>query len=144
VAAGPINHARKTTAVAPARDASEGRWLLKKRHEKSITWNFTHEDEANASSASPAWLRKAFAQAPVGIAITDADGKFLEANTVYCNITGRTEEELRLTDFISITHPDDRQRKIRIVKRLLNGEISEFSSLLLTLVKAAANPRTII
>ncbi len=53
-------------------------------------------------------LCEAFRNATIGVAITDANGWFLEVNEAYCAITGYTFEELRERDFLAITHPDDR------------------------------------
>lgn len=53
-------------------------------------------------------LCEAFHNATIGVAITDANGWFLEVNEAYCAITGYSPGELRERDFLSITHPDDR------------------------------------
>ena len=55
-------------------------------------------------------LCEAFRNATIGVAITDANGRFLEVNEAYCAITGYSPEELRERDFLAITHPDDRSR----------------------------------
>ena len=43
-----------------------------------------------------------------------------------CEITGYTEEELLATDFQSITHPDDLERGVEGLRRMLSGEIQYF------------------
>jgi PAS domain S-box-containing protein len=57
-------------------------------------------------------LCEAFHTATIGVAITDANGWFLEVNEAYCAITGYSPDELRERDFLSITHPDDRSRHL--------------------------------
>src|SRR5262249_46186656 len=67
-----------------------------------------HRDEDGAIWAGEDRFRTAFAHAAVGMAVTDADGRFLEANPAYCRIVGYSDEELCRLDFGSLTHPDDR------------------------------------
>jgi PAS domain S-box-containing protein len=55
-------------------------------------------------------LCEAFRNATIGVAITDANGRFLEVNEAYCTITGYSRDELRERDFLAITHTDDRKR----------------------------------
>ena len=55
-------------------------------------------------------LCEAFRNATIGVAITDANGRFVEVNQAYCAITGYSPEELRELDFVAITHPDDQSR----------------------------------
>ncbi len=71
-------------------------------------------------------FRTAFTSARVGIAIADLHFQFLQVNAEYCAITGYLEEELLHTDFISITHPDDRETNITSIRDLLAGKISGY------------------
>src|ERR1700730_7151811 len=48
-----------------------------------------------------------FADAALGLSITDLEGRFLEVNQAYCAIAGYSEDELRGLDLQAITHPDD-------------------------------------
>jgi PAS domain S-box-containing protein len=68
-------------------------------------------------------FRGMFMSAVVGISITDLHGKFQQANPAYCSIVGYSEEELRVLDFPSITHPDDRQGNCAQVGQILSGEV---------------------
>jgi len=53
-------------------------------------------------------FRAVYERSPVGITLVDSrTGRFLQANPKFCEIAGRTEEELLQTDVGSITHPDD-------------------------------------
>jgi PAS domain S-box-containing protein len=57
-------------------------------------------------------LCEAFRTAAIGVAITDANGQFLEVNEAYSAITGYSPDELRELDFLAITHPEDRTRHL--------------------------------
>jgi PAS domain S-box-containing protein len=63
-------------------------------------------------------FRRIFEHAPTGIAITDADGRFLQCNAAYCAILGYTEEELRGQPFDALVHPDDRPGNVAEDRRL--------------------------
>jgi PAS domain S-box-containing protein len=52
-------------------------------------------------------LRAVFDQATVGLARTDLSGRFLELNDRYCEIVGRSKEELLVSKMQDITHPED-------------------------------------
>ena len=71
-------------------------------------------------------IRATFAAAGAGIAITAADGKYLMANPAYCAMLGYSEEELRQTDFPSVTHPEDRPGNLASIEELLAGRIDHF------------------
>src|SRR3954454_9372281 len=75
---------------------------------------------------SEARLRDTFAHAAVGMALTDLSGRFTDANPTYCRIVGRTLEQLRKLDLLSITHRDDRARKAAAIQRLLTGELPTY------------------
>jgi PAS domain S-box-containing protein len=69
-------------------------------------------------------LRKIYQNAPIGIAITDSQGKFLECNSEYCSLLGYTEGELRRLNGASLIHPEDREANLAQVQRLLARKIS--------------------
>lgn len=61
-----------------------------------------------------------------GIAITTVDGYFVMANPAYCNMLQYTEEELRKTDFASLTYEADRKDNLIQTRLLLEGVIPHF------------------
>jgi len=62
----------------------------------------------HALRESEAQFRTVYERSPVGIALVDsATGRFLQTNSKFCEIAGRTEEQLRQLDVTAITHPDD-------------------------------------
>ena len=59
---------------------------------------------------SEASLRAIVTQTTAGIAQTDLSGRFVFANDRYCEMVGRSSDELLGLHMQNITHPDDRQR----------------------------------
>ena len=80
-----------------------------------------------ALRTSEARLSAVFAQAAVGIAIADLNGRFLEANHTFCSFFGYSQEELRTRTFLELTHPDDLAATNTQVRRLLDGVIENYA-----------------
>jgi diguanylate cyclase (GGDEF)-like protein/PAS domain S-box-containing protein len=66
-------------------------------------------------------FRRAFDDAPIGMAIVALDGRWLRVNATLCGITGYAENELLDRTFKDITHPDDLERNTRDLDELLSG-----------------------
>ena len=73
-------------------------------------------------------FRATLEQAAVGMAHVGADGRWLRVNNKLCEITGYPREELLGRTFQDITHPDDLQKDLDHLHRLLAGEISTYST----------------
>lgn len=74
-------------------------------------------------------FRTLFDLASVGVILCDAlDGRFIQANRKYCEITGYTEAELRNMTRTEVTHPADRALQAARSAKLLTGEISEYNA----------------
>ena len=69
-------------------------------------------------------FRSAFENALFGAAIISPDGRYLQVNQRFCDITGYTKEELLRTDFLAITHPDDKGESLTFHVSLSGGRIS--------------------
>jgi diguanylate cyclase (GGDEF)-like protein/PAS domain S-box-containing protein len=67
-------------------------------------------------------FRSAFDNAPIGMALTGTDGRFLAVNRGLCELTGRSASELLATTFQEITHPEDLLATVRDARRMLAGE----------------------
>lgn len=61
-----------------------------------------------------------FQNAAIGIAITDASGRFLNTNPAYCAMTGYSEDELRQKTFQELTYPGDLPDNRQILENALN------------------------
>ncbi len=72
-------------------------------------------------------FRSTFEQAAVGMTHTALDGRFLRVNRRFCEIVGLTPEEAMATTFQDITHPDDLEADLHLVRQVLAGEIETYS-----------------
>jgi len=67
-------------------------------------------------------FRMAFENAPAGIAITAPDGRLRMVNRAFCELVGRSAEELTGADFTSLTHPEDRAIGLEKARLMIAGE----------------------
>ncbi len=67
-------------------------------------------------------FRRAFEDAPIGMAVADLDGNYLEVNQALCAITGYASEELCGMHFSAITHSDDLAGDLTDIRALLAGD----------------------
>ena len=72
-------------------------------------------------------LRAMFAQAAVGIAISELDGRLAETNRKFLDILGYAAGELDGTTAYQISHPDDVAMTRANVARLVAGEVPDYS-----------------
>jgi diguanylate cyclase (GGDEF)-like protein/PAS domain S-box-containing protein len=72
-------------------------------------------------------FRAIFEKAAVGVAeIEIGTGRFLTVNRWFCELVGRREEELLVTTFQAITHPDDLHRHESKMALLVAGKIGSY------------------
>jgi PAS domain S-box-containing protein len=71
-------------------------------------------------------FQRTFDNALIGMAITAADGHFIEVNPAFCAMLGYSAEELGNKSFAEITHPDDIEISFAPLRRLLRNEIPSF------------------
>ncbi len=90
-----------------------------------ITWMFGKL--WNRRQLSESRFKKMFNEAPLGIALINSlTGHIYSMNSMFCKIAGRTSEQMKNIDWMSITHPDDVQKDLDNMALLNSGEISEF------------------
>jgi PAS domain S-box-containing protein len=81
-----------------------------------------------ALTEAEARYRTIFEQAAVGVALIEtATGRFVRVNRRYCDLVGYTADEMSHTTFQAITHPEDLSRDLENMRRLVAGEIGEFT-----------------
>jgi PAS domain S-box-containing protein len=71
-------------------------------------------------------FRGAFEFAAIGMALVAPDGRWLRVNRSLCEIVGYTAEELRATNFQSITHPEDLDTDVGQVRQMLDGSLAHY------------------
>ena len=70
----------------------------------------------------------AFTASRTGIALIDAErGSYVDVNEALCEMLGYSKDELLALDWVTITHPEDREKSLREVSDFLAGrdEVSE-------------------
>lgn len=85
-----------------------------------------HEAEETALLAAQRFAG-AFSSAAVGMALVSLEGRWMEVNDALCEMLGYTRDKLLLTDFQTLTHPDDLQNDLDLLGSLLNDEISNYA-----------------
>jgi two-component system, cell cycle sensor histidine kinase and response regulator CckA len=76
--------------------------------------------------ASEREFRATFELAAVGQAQADpTTGRLLRVNRKLCELLGYSERELLDSDFMTLTHPDDREGEFALFRQLVSGEIPE-------------------
>ena len=69
-------------------------------------------------------FRHIMEHAPLGIGITDLEGRFTQVNQALCDIVGSSREELEGRLINDMTHPEDRAVTPRQMRNLVKGEDS--------------------
>jgi len=71
-------------------------------------------------------FRVAFTHSSIGMALVSLNGRFLQVNAALCRILGYSDSELLATNFQALTHPEDLEPDLALVRRAIAGEISHF------------------
>jgi diguanylate cyclase (GGDEF)-like protein/PAS domain S-box-containing protein len=71
-------------------------------------------------------FRRAFDDAPIGMALVSTEGRFLRVNRTLYEILGYEEPRLLDLTFQQITHPDDLETDLDQVQRVLSGELGAY------------------
>jgi diguanylate cyclase (GGDEF)-like protein/PAS domain S-box-containing protein len=110
ISLGPLETETRTLVSAAIRDVTD-----RKRAELAV-------QEAEER------FRRAFDEAPIGMAMLDLDDRFVRVNDAMCEITGYTGEQLEATSLGAITHPDDLGEQEREIARVLSGATRGYRS----------------
>jgi PAS domain S-box-containing protein len=81
-----------------------------------------------ALAESEALFKSAFEDAPVGVALTSVDGRFVRTNQLLADMLGYSLEELLRLSYIDVTHPDDAELGTSLRRRLAQPGASDQAS----------------
>src|SRR5262249_31291762 len=76
--------------------------------------------------AAPAW-DGLIDKLPIGIAVCDRDGRFLQVNPALCALTRYSAEELSQQTFFEDTHSDDVELDRSLYARQVAGDLENYS-----------------
>ncbi|MEO6719322.1 MAG: PAS domain S-box protein [Ferruginibacter sp.] len=71
-------------------------------------------------------FRSAFEYSAMGMLMVSIEGKFLKVNKKFTQITGYSEEELLMMTFFDLTHPDDIEEGLSIVRNAIEGKLTTY------------------
>jgi PAS domain S-box-containing protein len=63
---------------------------------------------------------------PIAMGLTDPEGRYLVVNDALVNLLGRDREQLLITSWQSLTHPDDLATSLATHQRLLEGQCDHY------------------
>jgi diguanylate cyclase (GGDEF)-like protein/PAS domain S-box-containing protein len=95
----------------------------RERHARALVERRLHEREAaeRARATAEKRFRTAFAQAPIGMALIELSGRFLQVNKALAKITGYAVADLLAVPSGKLTHPEDRRADDTAVAFMRNG-----------------------
>src|SRR3712207_2412229 len=67
-------------------------------------------------------FRIAFEDAPIGMSLVAPDGHWLRVNDALCKIVGYSRSELLKRSFRDVTHPDDLEGDLELMRSMLAGD----------------------
>ena len=71
-------------------------------------------------------LKAILENAPMGILVTDLQGRLLEINAAALALLGYTAAELSAMTFVDYTHPEDIARNFELLRRLKDGKLQSY------------------
>jgi PAS domain S-box-containing protein len=71
-------------------------------------------------------FRSAMQSASIGMALVTPDGQWLKVNPAVCTLLGYTEQEFLQRNFQALTHPDDLEADMRLLRDTLAGHIDRY------------------
>jgi PAS domain S-box-containing protein len=66
-------------------------------------------------------LNLTFENAPISMALVSPEGRRLRVSDSLCQVLGYMRDEMLATDFQHVTHPDDLDADLTLVRQLLGG-----------------------
>ncbi len=79
-----------------------------------------------ALSESEKKFRNSFEYATIGMVMASINGQFMKVNNFMCDMLGYTNDELLQKTFMDITHPDDLNKDVSNIRKMIAGTINSF------------------
>ncbi|WP_053070817.1 PAS domain S-box protein [Halomonas sp. PR-M31] len=79
-----------------------------------------------ALQISESQFRGAFENTQQGMALVSLQGEFLEVNGALCDMLNYARDELLITTFQTLTHPDDLVQDLDALQKLISGAITHY------------------
>jgi PAS domain S-box-containing protein len=98
-------------------------------HKYGIGYGLNITDRVRAQQelrTSMDMFASAFNESGIGMALLNTEGKWLDVNAVLCEMTGYSKEELQDITIRDITHPDDADTDLPLVRKMLKGETNSY------------------
>ncbi|OOV12753.1 PAS domain S-box protein [Deinococcus sp. LM3] len=67
-----------------------------------------------------------FKKSPIGMALVSPLGRFMTVNDALCALLGYPRERLLTLTFQDITHPDDLDADLTLLRQLMDGDITQY------------------
>ena len=120
-------HRRKDGTTFPV-EVNMRRVRLDRDYRVAVSRDITARKQGQkALRESELRFRAVYERSPIGIALVDSrTGRLLQVNPKYCEIVGRSEEELVGTDVRSITYADDVGHTSEYLRQLVDEDLPNY------------------
>jgi diguanylate cyclase (GGDEF)-like protein/PAS domain S-box-containing protein len=92
-----------------------------------VTARDASRSAATTARAAQRELATLVSHAPIGMALVGLDGQWLVVNPALARLTGYSEPELLTRTFQAITHPDDLDADLELLRQLVDGDITDYT-----------------
>ncbi len=86
----------------------------------------TDPTEETALLQSEKRFRTVFNATPLGIAVANPEGYFLDVNKAFTKMLGYRKSEIKKMTFVDITHPNDRRKTQKLSNSVRKGKINSY------------------
>ena len=104
----------------------QGRAICEKSPDGTVTAIFGTAIDVTEAKAQVELFETAFEHAPIGMCLVALDGHFLKVNDALCDLVGYPRDELLALRFHAITHAEDIDADLELLRQLLKGTIPRY------------------
>ncbi|TBW30133.1 PAS domain S-box protein [Gramella sp. KN1008] len=103
-------------------------WIIFNAMKQPLLLQVRVKEQAGELAKSELRFRTIFNQAAIGmVRVNSKTGIFQETNQKFQELIGYSEEELKLMHYLNISHQDDIEENLKLMRKLKNNEIREYS-----------------